>query len=121
MKMKRKTIKRCICYAELLGDISDIKDPEERLGKLMIFTDLLQDIVYRETKIETLKNLRKAFNLRNKDKHKYGWGVEINWDECPYINEHLGMAHIACNPKLDCEHIKSKTHRCTRKNCPLKV
>ena len=119
--MKRKTIKRCICYAELLGDISDIKDPEERLSKLMIFVDLLQDIVRRKTKIETLRNLRKAFNLKNKDKRKWGWTVEINWDECPYLKEYPDMPHVACNPRLDCQHIKSKTRRCTRKNCPLKV
>ena len=59
--IKRKTIKCQICYAELLGDISDIKNSDERHDKLMIFCDTLQEIVRRETIIEMLRNWRKTF------------------------------------------------------------
>ena len=59
MEIRRRTIKCEICYGDLLGDISDIKDSDERFDKLHQFCELLQEICHRESKIDTLSNWRK--------------------------------------------------------------
>lgn len=61
MEIKRKTIKCQICYGDLLGDVSDTKDPDERLERLMDFCQTLQEICWKEATIKTLKNWRKVF------------------------------------------------------------
>lgn len=64
MEIKRKTIKCEICYDDLLGDISDIKDDEKRYYALKEFCQILQEVCWREAKIKMLKNWRKAFKKR---------------------------------------------------------
>jgi len=61
VEIKRKTIKCEICYEDLLGDISDIKDPDKRFDEIHEFCLLLQEICWKEATIKTLKNWRKAF------------------------------------------------------------
>ena len=60
------------------------------------------------------------YNYFKRDKLKM-WEIKLKWIDCPYLKKYPNIPHIACNPKLDCLHIKSKTHSCTRKNCPLKL
>lgn len=59
MKANRRLMKCCICYSEELGKVSDIEDPEERFEALNDFFIKIQEIVYRETKIEFLRPWRK--------------------------------------------------------------
>ena len=59
IEIKRKKIKCPICFGDLLGDISDIEDPDEKADKLMDFCQVLQEIIYRKATIETLRNWRK--------------------------------------------------------------
>jgi len=67
-KIKRKTMKCDICYSDLLGDISEIKNEDERFEVLNEFCGLLQAIVKTETTIEMLRNWRKFFKKANENK-----------------------------------------------------
>ncbi len=59
MKCTRKNLKCNICFGHVLGDISDIENPDDRADKLMNFVIILQEITYRKAVIETLRMWRK--------------------------------------------------------------
>ena len=56
MKISKKAMKCQICYSNELGKISDIKDSDNRFEMLNDFFLKIQDITYRETKREFLRN-----------------------------------------------------------------
>ena len=58
-KIKRKTLKCEICSTELLDDINNIKNSDERFEVLLEFCQKLEEITKIKTAIEMLKNWRK--------------------------------------------------------------
>jgi len=59
IRAKKRAMKCCICYSEELGKVSDIKNSDERFEALNDFFLKIQEIVYRETKMEFLRNWRR--------------------------------------------------------------
>lgn len=56
MKANRRAMKCQICYSDELGKISDIENSDVRFEALNDFFLKIQDITYRETKREFLRN-----------------------------------------------------------------
>jgi len=57
--ISRKSMKCHICYSEELGEVSDIKNSDERFEAMNDFFITIQEIVRRETEIELLRDWRR--------------------------------------------------------------
>jgi len=69
-KIKKTTIKSHNCYSDLLGDISNIEDLDERFEMLNEFCQLLQKICWKQGRIETLRDWRRFFNKKQRQREE---------------------------------------------------